>query len=505
MTTPLPQRISLLLFLILLWGSSTKTSAQDQNNSGLYSSTALLKDFEILKGVLFNYHPGLYRYQDSITIAGHFQKLENELRHDQTLAEAYLHFSELTAKLKCGHTFCSFYNQPKSVKDTLFHLNDKLPCTFYFIDKRMFIDKNLSGNSQLESGTEITAINDIPTEKLIDTLLQYIKGDGNNNGKRLLDLHVTGTGQYEAFDIFHSLLYPPTNNTYTLNIKDIKQQQAFNVTVNTISRKERLTIIENQFGKQAQKIEDQWTYKVLAKGTGYLKIESFVTYNSDFDWKIFLNQRFKEMAEQKIENLILDIRGNEGGSDEVIFYLGELLAKKEIEFPRYQERVSYIKVKEEHRSYLNTWDNEFYDRTGTVTATPFGYYTLKRSEKATRIKTNPKAFNGTTYLLVDAANSSATFFLTAILQRNKLATVIGTPTGGNLKGTNGGQIFFLRLPNTQIEIDIPLIGYYPYGEQPDQGLQPDILIQQSYADKTENRDPVLQKALQLIQTGSTTR
>eukprot|EP00481_Brizalina_sp_1-RS-2013_P002736 TRINITY_DN7237_c0_g1_i1.p1 TRINITY_DN7237_c0_g1~~TRINITY_DN7237_c0_g1_i1.p1 ORF type:complete len:117 (+),score=15.43 TRINITY_DN7237_c0_g1_i1:54-353(+) len=64
-----------------------------------------------------------------------------------------------------------------------------------------------------------------------------------------------------------------------------------------------------------------------------------------------------------------------------------------------------------------------------------------------------------------------------------LATIVGQPTGGNLRGINGGGIFFLTLPNTQIETDIPIFKYLPTGISaselssiPNQGVIPDMLI-----------------------------
>lgn len=101
-------------------------------------------------------------------------------------------------------------------------------------------------------------------------------------------------------------------------------------------------------------------------------------------------------------------------------------------------------------------------------------------------------------MLIDAANSSATFFLTAGLKQNKIATVVGSETGGNLKGTNGGQLFFLRLPNSKIEIDVPLIGYYPLQEQPDKGINPDIEVPLSISEMLSGKDKVLESTIELI-------
>lgn len=477
---------------------SANGKPQSIQSSITLTSTELLKDFEVLKGVLVNYHPGLYRHQDSSTVAKLFNNLEQQLKSDLSLSEAYLLLSKFTASLKCGHTFCSFYNQSGSTKDSLFNKKDKVPFTFFLFNKKMFIEKNISDNEELKQGTEVLEINNVPIAIMIDTVIQYVKGDGNNNLKRLNDLNLSGLGKFEAFDIFYPLLFPPTKNSYSLKIKQSDQTSILTINVNPVSRSERFSLIESKYGKQPSTLDDLWNFKILNNETGYLKIGTFITNKLTIDWKKFLNNAFDELDEKNIQNLIIDIRGNEGGDDEVNLVLGKKLAKKQIEFPAFKELLRYETVSDEFRPYLNTWDKSFYNRSGQLIKLEKGFYTWRKDRGNSIIKQNSEAFQGNTYLLVDAANSSATFFLTAGLQQNKIATIVGSVTGGNLKGTNGGQLFFLWLPNSKIEIDIPLIGYYPLTEQPDKGINPDIEIPLTISDILSNKDKSLEKTLEII-------
>lgn len=158
----------------------------------------------------------------------------------------------------------------------------------------------------------------------------------------------------------------------------------------------------------------------------------------------------------------------------------------------------YEKVSDDVRPYLNSWDKSFNDRTGKLSNLKNGFYTWKKNRDNEVINQNKNAFGGKVFLLINAANSSATFFLTGGLQQNKVATIIGSETGGNRKGTNGGQLFFLWLPHSKIEIDIPLIGYYPLTEQSDRGLLPDILVTPTLEDLLSKKDKELEKALAII-------
>ena len=461
------------------------------------SVAELQKDFEVLKSVLKNYHPGLYRYQDSANIENHFTVLQNELNQNLTTTELYLILSRFTAKLKCGHTFCSYYNQNKTIQESIFNLRDKVPFTFYLFGKQMLIDKNLSDN-KINEGSEVVSINNVPVSSIIDSLLPYIKGDGSNDGKRLSDLELSGLGKFEAFDIYFPLLFPPNNSSYDLEIKGSENNVSQRIKVKCLTRAERFDMMEQKYGKQPATYDDLWNFKIISTNIAYLQLGTFVTNKLTIDWKKFLAKAFDEVKSKNIQNLIIDIRGNEGGDDEVNMVLAKHLASKPISFPEFKQFLTYEKVSDELRPYLKTWDNGFYDRTGKVKYLNSGFYTWKKDRTSKVIKANKNAYSGKVLLLVNAANSSATFFLSSGLQQNERAIIIGTETGGNRKGTNGFNLFFLKLPNSKIEIDVPLIGYYPLVEQPDAGLTPDIIVLPEIKDIIDKKDIVFEKALELI-------
>jgi C-terminal processing protease CtpA/Prc len=105
---------------------------------------------------------------------------------------------------------------------------------------------------------------------------------------------------------------------------------------------------------------------------------------------------------------------------------------------------------------------------------------------------------GQTFLITDASNSSATFYLARVMKLGKVATLVGQTTGGTQKGINGGAMFFLRLPNSGIEMDIPLIGNFPYKEAPDLGIVPDVVVEKTLEDVMEGRDPEIETVKSII-------
>jgi len=148
--------------------------------------------------------------------------------------------------------------------------------------------------------------------------------------------------------------------------------------------------------------------------------------------------------------------------------------------------VRYRRIPAELDPFLKTWDKSFKDWGNQAvdlpqpwpTAPPVPYLRqIKDVDASTKPESEPSAlYRGKVFVLTDAANSSATYGFARIIQSERLGKLVGQPTGGNKRGTNGGSFFFVRLPNWALEIDLPLIGYFPASPEPNEGLQPDISV-----------------------------
>lgn len=84
------------------------------------------------------------------------------------------------------------------------------------------------------------------------------------------------------------------------------------------------------------------------------------------------------------------------------------------------------------------------------------------------------------------------------MQRQRLGTLVGEQTGGNRRGINGGAIFFVGLPASGVEVDLPLIAYWPETPQPDAGIMPDITVSARTADIQAERDAALMRAVVVV-------
>jgi hypothetical protein len=463
------------------------------------SAAALLADLEVAREAYTTLHPGLYRYNTPPQIEARFDQLATRFADGSNLREAYLAFSEVLAAIRCGHTYANFWNQSEDVQQQLFGGADKVPFTFRILGDRLIVTGSATDDTRVRPGTQILAIDGVATGDLIDQLLELVHADGSADHQRRFELQVTGVGDFEIFDVFQPLVHPPTAGRYRFSAIDSDSGEPFEFTAEGLTRERRKTLLEERHGPLASTPDELWRFELLDETTAYLKAGSFVTWKMELDWRGFLNDAFDILQERSVDHLILDVRGNSGGDDEVLVALFGHLLRQPISLPPIRELMLYETVSAHLVPFLDTWDRSFLDRTGTVRPTGDGFYTWKDASLEPRtIPGSATAFSGELFLLVDPSNSSATFTLARILKDVGRATLVGQPTGGNRRGINGGQMFFLRLPNSGLEMDIPLIGYYPLELQPDGGVLPDVVVVPSIDEIAQGVDAVLEATLRLI-------
>lgn len=475
-----------LLHAMALFSQIVSTQVLSPGGNPIIKSEDLENDAAILRRSYEALHPGLYRYSRKAEMDAKFDALQKSLSHDQTLQEAYIAFSVFAAQVKCGHTYPNFFNQNRAVAMTLFQGHNRVPFYFRWLDHEMVVTRDFTPGHKLPRGTRVLSINGTPVRTILDRLMTIARADGSNDAKRVAYLEVTGDSIYEAFDVYFPMFFPQQSAGMALVALRPGDAKPQTVEVEALTFEQRIAPVkESEAGRKGgDDVIFEWKY--LGDGTAYLRMPTWALYNSKWDWKTWLNSRLDELAQNNSPSLVVDLRGNEGGNDigdEIL----KRLVRSDLSISAYRRLVRYRQIPPELDPYLDTWDSSFKNwGTSAVdlaqtwpTAPPVQYFALTKYDDnaaGTVIRPEGKPFHGKVYVLIDANNSSATFQFAQTMQRNKLGTLIGQPTGGNQRGINGGAFFFLRLPKTQIEMDLPLIGSFPASPQPDAGLTPDIVV-----------------------------
>ena len=481
--------------------SWNKEQIVDIDSLALISSDALLEDFKLIHTMVLEVHPGTYRYNTKEEIQRELETLEAKFSNPLTYGEAYLAISRLTAQLKCDHTKAGFNNQNKLVNSVIHYQRDKLPFTFRWIEDKMVVIYNASENDQLSKGTVIKSINAIPVQEIRNSLLPFVGADGATDGNRLSKLEVNGYDfRYNAFDIFYPLVFP-VDSTLHLEIINLKGEFT-QIEVSTLSRDERSEILIHRYEEFPKNRDDMWDFKVVNDSIGILTINSFGLTGwkaMSLEYKAYLKSVFTLISQQKVSHLILDIRENTGGNDEMANELFTYLTEVNFQFNR-EGRTRYTAFPESLKPFVQTWgDNPWYfDLNPEEGKTKDGYYIFKENKKEGKPLGNEHLFKGKLYLISGSSNTSLAFYTAYKFRMQKLGLIVGQETGGNLNDINGGQILFLRLPNSKIEIDFPVMGGFMTDPQPNTGVKPDLNIDYTIQDIISSKDLETEAILRII-------
>ena len=450
-------------------------------------------DPEWVRALLTTLHPGLYRYQTPAEFDGRYARFARAWQASPAIEQRTLALARLLGPIRCGHTHINPYNQTDATIARLTGGRALLPFRFRWLRQRMIVTGDLLG-AGIQPGTEVLTIDGRPVATLLAALLPLARADGSNDDKRRALMGIAGRDQYEEFDLYQPLLWP-LRRSVRLKLR-YPAGKVETRTVATIDRTARLAARVK--APERDGTDPQWTIEQRG-ATAVLTMDNWALYDSRWNWRGWLDAQMTRIASNGTRGLVIDIRANEGGQDCGDIILSRL-ARLPLPAEPMQRLVRFQEVPADLRGPLDTWDKSFVSLGKGAPAAAGGYFRLAPADSGGSNVIAPLAprFDGKVVVLISSTNSSATFQFAQRIKDAGLATLVGEPTGGNRRGINGGAYFFVRLPDSGLEFDLPLIGYFPEKPQPDAGIRPDVMVPVTASAIAEGRDEALEKALRII-------
>ena len=471
----------------------------------IMSGAALREDVRVLRAALETVHPGLHRYVDRRELGRRFDALNARLAQGATLETAYLEIARLVSTIRCGHTFLNPNNQSRAVAAAMFRGTPRVPFYFRWLDGRMIVTHDVSATRAFGAGTEVLAINGMRASAILARLLPYSRTDGANEAKRIANLAVQPGARWQEFDVYFPLVIPPPVGAWTFELRDTDGRTR-TVTAPPTDATQRLaaydSVMRTRSGRDSA--GPPWSIRVDDDGIAVLTMPTWVTYNDSWNWAAWVDSAFAQVIARDARALVVDLRGNEGGTGVGDVILAHL-ADRPVTLGRLRRYTRYRQLPDSLRRHLDTWDRSFDDwgASATPSAERPGFYRLTRFDEdstGTVIRPRTPRFTGKVFVLVGAENSSATFEFALAVRELRLGTLVGQPTGGNQRGINGGAFYFLRLPNSRIEVDLPIIAQFAASERPNGGIAPDIAVRTTARDIASGRDPEMDAVRRALST-----
>ncbi len=416
--------------------------------SKVYSKKDYVEDLDQLGQKLLTVHPHALKFITKDQFLKNIESKKSLITEKTTYAEFAWHCNAIIASIGCSHTASSTM-QNDYHEFSILPLEKSFPLQVRWVNKQLFVVNPMNNSDKVKVKDEILSINGIETANLISDIYDHIAAQANIQ-----------TYKTQHFNTYFAALIP-----YALGLP-----KTFEIVVkknsSSIKLHEAQVMATELYDPSINSCSKDLCLEILKGKTAVLTISSFNYYewNNYPVFKSFLDSSMKVIENKKIENLIIDVRYNRGGSQHPSIYLLQHLMDKPF--------IYYSK-------------SEFEGKIDKI----YGEEIFHPLENR---------FKGKVYFLIDGNGNSTTGHFMSLVKAHNLGTIIGEELGSNQFCTAGQTL--CRLKNTKLVISVANNTHISTATKlPDEiGILPDFFVTQSIGDYLAKVDAVKNYTLKLI-------
>jgi hypothetical protein len=288
-----------VLCLLVCEGQTTLPAVYDPAHK--FSQQELRQDLVALRRVLEESHPGLYRYAPKKKMDAAFERALQSINRAMDEREFYGVVTGLLSQIKDGHTRA--YLAP-DYRKFLNATAKRFPMRVRLLSSKLYVQA--SADEQVPPGSELLAINGMPVHRVMEIIGNHLSGDG---------------------DILTSKAAVIGDNFWLYYYLFIGQDETFKVEYRSARVQNKNAVLSGLTAEAAKKLEETLVtgtqkplrYEALSlPRAARLTIETFALPSPDKggqDFAHFLAATFQQIREAGIEDLVIDLRGNDGGDN----------------------------------------------------------------------------------------------------------------------------------------------------------------------------------------------
>ena len=453
----------------------------------------LKKDYQLFRDILEQAHGGLYLHTSKETFDGSFDSVARSLTRPMKVRDFNMLLAPLIDATHCGHTSITISNKQLA---HFMKAGQLFPVPIIFLNQKPCVDHD---KVELPLGAQILTVNGVAMDEIVKKVLVLAPADGLGSAMKYRTLPID-------FDLAYALAYGEPEE-FKISCLPFGAKEPVVKTLAAIPGKRTVALYESRYS--AKRKTKKFRYQSLNENTGLLTVNTFefgISKKSKQKYKDFLRDTFASLGgESGKQNLIVDLRENEGGYPENEMLLASYLARKPF---REMKNAKVITVSIPAKEHLDR--KEFppgiirYVEKHLVREfkkTDADFYHVK-DEINPQIQPRNTAYQGNLYVLISGTTHSGASSLCSLLREYPNVTLIGEETGGCSTAFTAGNLLVYNLPHSWCQIVVPVIRYetnlhgskYPAHR----GLVPDHPVEQTQKEYLEGTDPGLRLALQLI-------
>lgn len=395
---------------------------------------AALQDISILKTSIFEIHPSIFRYTSKKEFNDEFTNASNQVADSIKIRDFTNLIVPIISKIHCGHTFPLIPYINATTK--------AIPLDVKIINERIFVLGNYSLRKEPRPGAELIEINGITVTDLLNNLRNNEISDGF--------VATTKDRKIEKFFKWYFATYFSQPDSFRIKFSPDEHSAISIVTLASLKGAE----IDKNKGVQ-NKLKPLDFRIDKANDLAVLRISSFmanqVKKQHKQNFKKIVKSAFAEIEENKIDNLVIDIRDNTGGMAFAPPYLYTYLGTKDFKFKSkllFRHGYRFSNPEYLNRSKLSDWFNRHLMKK--INDTTYAWTLHNNTRKLYAIKKH--VFKGQLFVLQNGMTASGAAEFATLVHHNHRGTLVGEESGGDYNGINGYDRTYLRLPNSKIGV-----------------------------------------------------
>lgn len=413
------------------YGDPTAQFTKSQYKSDLRQFVRLLK----------KNHPQKYSYISKNEFNTLKKQKLREISDSTSLGQFLWASEDIAASIQCVHTYTWWPADFGLIPDSLL-----FPIDTWTDGTQLYVIDARNNEGKLEIGSEILSINGVDFKTILNAMYASSPTDGNiESSKRNWINHVFNSMCPMYFN------YP---DKYFVEIMANGEPKKIQL--------DKYKWIEDKSGTNQNIARLALTIDTI-NSSGILTIRSFNYYEDDFaEFKSFIDSSFRLIQSTECKQLVIDLRGNQGGDSKCGSYLIEHIADK-----------PYCYWPNDNDA---TWQKDLHQV----------------------IQPNENRFIGKPFILVDGGCLSTSGHVGSIIKENKFGIIVGEEMGSTYICNDNSLLGSLK--HTALRYSIPRTTYatcvsnFPRNF----GVLPDIIIAPSIDDIINELDPVMEYVMNQI-------
>jgi len=448
------------------------------------SPDKLKEDLDFLFKTIEEVHPNMYAYTSKEEFASLREQLYKDVNRPMTRLEFYKLTAPVVAAIKNSHTLVRPFVQEF---ERYFRGGGKVfPLELRWDGPKIILSKNYSSTALPLAGHVLT-INGRSVHEMLAIFSRLFSTENRSTNPRIV------TEQPNLLRFLLWLEYGPVESWELKTISNDGKVNSYTI------KSAAATEIKGHEAKDDD-VASKFSYRYFPDYNAVLlEIKSFGGELKQFEvfqhvFERFLNDSFRKIRQQKVSNLIIDVRDNEGGTESPVHRLMEYLTSEPY---RLYEKAE-IKISAQSSEQIGHFRQKLPDRfegkkQGDIVAIEFPL----RNPPANLLR-----FSGTIFVLTGSRTWSAGTVFASAMKCFNVGTLVGEETPD--PPTLYGSCIFSELANSGLQFMVASKLLVAACSKPDgRGVIPDYEVKQRPEDTAKGIDTVREFTLRLISESHT--